>query len=385
MDKMTKWIATLLRIARATYVVAAMASILVALLGLLVALYFQFVMTKGPSLVSVPPIPQVALPPVTADSVDNRLKPPTNVRFVLTRPTIDHQLNGRGVLGYFQADTFNGLAPYPEDVDILGGKDSDLFDRINGGSGTPGRGAALIPAAKLTERINSGLEAGQPQHSDDFTLVVVAHDTYGVASQVTEVHFKLTYGPVPPAPTTAVSPRQPEPPMVPRALSDLERLARDIALIVGAEGSTVYQNTYNRALREPDVCGTSQNDSDFVVNYRRLFDHARPNLTAINLSAFYDGVCESWRKATSERARVQANAAAAQNAAINSNRSAEVQYQYESAAAWVSRNATLIVVGSAFGTFLTICFLLAFLAMENHSNAIRNALAVISESRRNEE
>jgi len=82
---------------------------------------------------------------------------------------------------------------------------------------------------------------------------------------------------------------------------------------------------------------------------------------------------------------VQANAAAAQNAAINSNRSAEVQYQYEAAAAWVSRNATLIVVGSAFGTFLTICFLLAFLAMENHSNAIRNALAAISEARRSEE
>ena len=294
-------------------------------------------------------------------------------------------MNDRDVFGYFRADTFNGLAPFPEDVDILGGKDSDLFDRTNGGAGIPGQGAALIPTAKLIERINSRLQGGQPQHGDDFTLVVVAHDTYGVPSQVTEVHFTLTYGPVPSAPTTTVPSRQPEPPMVPRRLSDLERLARDIALIVGAEGSTIYQNTYNRALREPDVCGTSQNDSDFVVNYRRLFDHARPNLTAINLSAFYDGVCESWRKATSERARVQANAAAAQNAAINSNRSAEVQYQYESAAAWVSRNATLIVVGSAFGTFLTICFLLAFLAMENHSNAIRNALAVISESRRNEE
>ena len=66
MDRMTKWIATLLRIARATYVVAATASMLVTVLGLLVALYFQFVMTKGPSLVSVPPIPQVALPPVSA-------------------------------------------------------------------------------------------------------------------------------------------------------------------------------------------------------------------------------------------------------------------------------------------------------------------------------
>lgn len=384
MDRMTKWIASLLRIARAAYVVAATASILVTVLGLVVALYFQFIMTKGPSLAYVPPIPQIALPAVTAESVDNRIKPPMNIRFVLVRPLIVSSLSTADILGYFQVDTFNGLAPYPEDVDILGGKDSDLFDRRNSGARVVGQGAALVPTAKLIERLNSALQGEQTEHRDDFTLVVVAHDIYGVPSQVTDVHFTLTYGQVPSAPTTAVPPKQPETPIVTRKLSDLERLARDIALIDGPEGSKPYTSAYDRALREPGVCGTSQNDTDFVVNYRRLFDHAQPKLATINLPAFYDGVCESWQKAKSEQARALAAATAAQYAAINSNRSAEVQYQYEAAAAWVSRNATLIVVGSAFGTFLTICFVLAFLAMENHSNAMRNALTAISESRRNE-
>src|SRR5258708_19254369 len=293
MGRMTRWIAILLRIARATYVVAATASILVTVLGLLVALYFQFIMAKGPSVVYVPPISQGAMPAVTSDSVDNRLKPPANVRVVLARPMIEHSLSTADDLGYFRADTFNGLAQYPEDVDIVGGIDSDLFDRRNGDARVTGQGAALIPTAKLIERINGAMRGVQTQHRDDFMLVVVAHDIYGIPSQVTDVHFTLIYGQVPTTLTTTVPSRQPEPPIVARRLSDLERLARDIALIADVEGSTVYRSAYDRALREPDACGTSQGDLDFVVNYKRLFDHARPNLTAINLSAFYDGVCEA--------------------------------------------------------------------------------------------
>ena len=288
------------------------------------------------------------------------------------------------IIGYFQADTFNGLAPYPDDVEILGGKDSDLFDRKNSNARVSGQGAALVPTAKLIERISGALKGDQTQQRDEFTLVVVARDAYGIPSQVTDVHFTLTYGQPPTTPPTTTLQHQPNPPVEARQLSDLERLAREIALIGGAEGSAYYPSAYDRALREPDVCGTSRTDTEFVANYRKLFDHARPMLTAINISAFYEGVCEAWRQAKGEQARVRSDATAAQYAAINANRSAETQNQYEAAAAWVSRNATLIVVGSAFATFLTICFLLAFLAMENHSNAMRNALAAISEARKKE-
>jgi len=377
-DRMTKWVAQLLRIARITYVVAATACIMVSLLGLVAALYFQFVMTKGPSLVSVPPISQPTLPNISTDAIDNRLKPPTNLRVTITRASINTPLVQGDILGNFRADTFNGLAHFPEDVEILGGKDSDLFDRKDNGT----QGTVLIPTVKFIEQVNSALREGLPQQNYDFALVAVARDTYGVPSQVTDLKFSLAYGRPVTAPTIAATSRQADTPTASRKMSDLARIAQDIALIAGSEGSTIYQSTYDRALREPDNCGTSEGNLDFVANYRRLFDHARPKLTATNLPAFYDGVCDSWRRAISEQASARANAEAAQYAAMNANRSAEFRYQTEAAAAWVARNITLIVVGSAFGTFLTICFLLAFLAMENHSNAMRNALVSLSESRR---
>ena len=385
MDKMTNWIAVLLKTARAAYVVAATACILVAVLGSVVALYFQLVMVIGPSHVFVPPVPMLAAPAISVDAVDDRLKPPMNVRVNITHPVIDKPLSSQNILGYFQADTANGLARFPEDVDILGGKDSDLFDRRESASQIPGQGAALIPTKKLVEQVNNALQKAEKQQRYDFALVVVARDAYGVPSQVTDVAFTLAFGQGLTAPTEVASSRQAEPPIGARQMSDLERLAQDIALIVDREGSPAYVSAYNRALRQPNVCGTSQSDSNFVVNYRRLFDHARPRLAVINLQAFFDGVCDAWRRATAEQAKTRAAAETDRNAAIAANQSAQFQYQFEAAAAWAARNLTLIVVGSALGAFLMLCLVLAFLAMEKHSNAMRDALVALSESRRREQ
>ena len=376
MQATTRWTATLLKVARVSYVVAAAVGLGVTVLALMVAVYFEIEMTRGPSLVPVPAVAQVGLQPVGTETVAGRLTPPTNVRVAITRPNIDAPLNSNDVLGYIQADTFNGLAAFPYDSDILGGADADLFDRANGGGRPAGRGAAIMATAKLIGLVNDAIRSGQAPREHDYALTIVVRDRYGFMSQPTATTFSLAYGVRPSAQDQpAPAPVNPQP-------SELERLARDIALISGPEGSANWRAEYGRARSEPGVCGTTADNQDFVAGYRKLFEFARARLDAARLAAFYDGVCDSWRDVVTRQTRELAAAEAARFAAINTNRDAEIRYQAEAAAAWVARNATLVVAAGCFGAFLMICFLLAFLAMEDHSNAMRIALETLSEERR---
>jgi hypothetical protein len=380
MDRMARWIAVLLKAARAINAVTATLSILVVGVGLLVALYFESVIWKGPDYVAVPPEARATALAIGPAAVDNRLKPPDNVRIAITRPVIDGSLKRQDILGYFQADTANGLARFPEGVDILGGKDSELFDRRDGGS----QGIALIPTQALIDQVKTTLTSDQAQLHHDFSLVVVARDSYGIPSVVSNTGFALTYARGSAGPATNPPPQQPS--TTTRPMSELERLARDIALAaVGQEDSPAYRTAFDRALREPVVCGTSQEDSEFVANYRRIFDHARPQLTATNLPALFDGICDEWRKAAAGRARMLRESEVARNAAISANQNADYRYAFQAASAWAARNLTLVVVGGALSVFTVICLVLAFLALENHSNAMREAMAVIAQLRRNED
>jgi hypothetical protein len=384
MDKLARWIAVLLKAARTIYVLSATACILVVAVGALIALYFQLVMIKGPEHVAIPAAPIASAPTVSPDVVDDRLRPPANVRVTITRALIDEALRPQDVIGYFNAETVNGFARFPEDVDVLGGKDSSLFDRKQSSLLIPGQGAALIPTQGLLDQINSAILNGQDQQRQDFSLIVVARDLYGVPSQATTVNFSLTYGRRQTGPAAAAPSQPAHPQVASHPMTELERLARDIALLVDREGSQPYLSAYDRALREPVVCGSSSGDVNFVANYRRIFDHARTKLTKINLQAFYDGICDGWRQSAADQVRARAEAEIARNAAIAANQSAEYRYQFEAAAAWAARNLTLIVVGSALAAFLAICLVLAFLALESHSNAMRQTMALLTEARRNE-
>ena len=373
--RMAKWTTSLLRTARMAYIAAATACVGVAAVGFAIALYFQFVIVKGPNQIAVPPIPAIAMPAIPDNAVDDRLKPPSRIRIVLTRPVIDRPLSNMDVLGYFQAKTANGLANYPDNIDIIGGRDAALFDRGNGTAQPTGNGATLSPTVKFVGQVNQALQSNQEQKRYDFALIVVARDVYGLRSDVSDVAFSLTYG-MSPAPAPA------PPPAAAPEMSELQRLARDIALIAGQDGSPGYRDMFKRAMSEPDSCRANAGNADFVSAYRRLFDHAKPNLTPVNLDAFLGGVCDSWYSAITAQQRALAEARRAQDSAVSANRSAEFEYRIEAAAADGARNLTLIVVGSAFGAFLMICLVLAFLAMENHSNAMRDALATFLELER---
>ena len=89
MDRMAKWIAILLRAAKAINAITAALCILSIVVGLLVALYFQSVIWKGPVHIAVPPEARATPLAIGPTAVDNRLKPPVNVRVSVTHPVID--------------------------------------------------------------------------------------------------------------------------------------------------------------------------------------------------------------------------------------------------------------------------------------------------------
>jgi hypothetical protein len=375
MDKLARWAAILLKTGRIVNIIAATLCIVVVVLGCATALYFQTIVSGSPKQSAVPPPPVVAAPVVGTAAVDERLTPPVNVRVNVTRPVIDTLLREGEVIGTLQADTPNGLAHFPDDVDILGGQDADLFDRRELGYRNAGQGTGIVATRKLADQVNAVVQGGQIQQRRTFALTLVARDAYGVPSKVTDVTFTLEYGPAQAEPAPA--PRTPD-------LTDLQRLARDIAIVADREGTPTYQAAYNRAVRQPYTCGTSERDEDFIGSYRRLFDYAKPRLTAQNLPAFLDGVCDAWQKAVAERNRARADAEAARAAIMADNQRARNQHEYEAAVAENDRNQTLVVVAGAVGAFMIICLVLAFLAMESHSRAMRRAIAVIADSERRE-
>lgn len=352
----------------------ALGCVIVFVLGLCIALYFEARVVAGPTQIEVPP-PYVATAPVIdLHTVGARLQPPLNVRLIVTRAVIDGPLEDTDAVGYLAADTSNGLAAFPNDFEILGGKDTDLFDRA---APKEEQHANLVPTLELRQQIDKLLPTLKTQERRTYHLRIVARDTYGLYSTPSDISFSLIFGPAVAPPTSAPAR---ETPAVPR-MSDLERLAHDIARIVDQEGTSANHQAFLAALAEPERCGTYQTNVPFVASYRQAFDYARERLSAGNLQAFYDGVCDAWRRALNEQQRAASAAEAARNSAISQNQAAEFRNQFESAAAQVSRNLTLTVVGSALAAFLAVSLLLAFLAIESHSRATREAISRLIDMR----
>lgn len=175
MDRMAKWIAILLKAAKVISAVTATLCVLVVGVGLVVALYFESIIWKGPHRVPVPPEARATALAIGPAAVDERLKPPSNVRVTVTHPVVDEALKHQDILGYLQADTANGLARFPEGIDILGGRDSEMFDRRDGGA----QGTALVPTQALIDQVRATLASGPVQSRHEFALVIVARDSYG--------------------------------------------------------------------------------------------------------------------------------------------------------------------------------------------------------------
>lgn len=358
------------------YLIVAFASLLAIVLGILVALYFQVLISRPVIDEPVPPEYAAQSRPISLNTVSAHLLPPKNIRFVVVRSPIEKPLSAQDVLGYFDAETANGLARFPDDFDILGGKDATLFDRaplyeLPAGSDISAPRAGLKPTPALIEQINNALPALKTAEQHVFSLKVVARDVYGYRSAPADVTFTLVYSPPVPAPTTPVA-----------AMTELQRLARDIALVVDENRTPVYFEAYKRAMQIPTHCGTNEDDAVFVSSFRRAFEHLRARLRSANIEAFYAGVCDAWRQAIANETAAASRANAARNEAIARNMASHATAEMEKAGAMLARNSTISVVAGAISMFLIISLFLAFLAIENHSKAMRQAIEAIAGERR---
>lgn len=338
--------------ARRIYLVMAALCLLVVVAGLAFAAFFQVVISS-PS--GGAPVPDVTM---NVADVARHLQPPTNLRFVVTRGFISEPIGEQEVLGYFDADTANGLARFPDDFDILGGRDAGLFDRIPVSiNGAPRAG--LRPTTTLVDQINRNLRTASSQRGRNFSLRIASRDASGSTSPATDVTFVLSYGPKA-AGTVAAAP----------ALTDLQRVARDIAIALDPRRSPAYFDAYERALRTPGRCGARDTDAGFVSGYRKAFDTLRQRINSANVEVFYAAVCDAWRIANASR-----------NEAMARNLAAEVEADLKSYGASIGRTWALGLVGGALIVFLIVSLSLAFLAIEDHSRSMKLALEVLARTK----
>jgi hypothetical protein len=371
-----------LPLAKGIYLLVAVVSLITVIGGSLFVLYLQSVISLPVRTVSVPPpysespakLGNTPVPAMDLSLVSNHLAPPTNIRFKVTIDTITAPLREEdNILGYFLADTSNGLAS-PDGIDIPGGRDATLFERT---FDQEHKAIGLKATAALIKEINDTLRDIHEQKERNFEIQVLARDQYRMLSDLTTISFTLRFGPKAPTPTT------PEPPML--EPTELGKIAGDIAKIVEPEANQARTVAYRQALEIPKQCKTSDQNQVFVANYRQAFEQVRTRLKKDNIKAFYAGLCEAWqdvlaRQAAARRQVEDAQAAArrqvedARAQALAFNNEASAKHQLEASAAQATTYVTMSIVGAALATFLSISLIVAFLAIEGHSRAIREAI-----------
>ena len=372
--------AYVLPLARGIYLLIALGCLVTVVGGVLFVLFVQASASVEPSLEPLPPPYQgtetaVQLPERDVDIslVERRLNAPSNVRFVVSKGRFSEPVAKDTVLGYFQATTPNELAPFPDGISILGGRDADLFDRVRG---TGRQQIGLAPRASLVDEIAQTLQEIEETQTRTFEIRVIARDQYGIVSAPTDLSFKLQFEPPAAEVETETASTQ--------EATELQKIAREIAQALEPKVNPAHFSAYRTAMEAPGRCGAKGDDASFLSNYRRAFDNAKPRLTTTNVAAFYEGLCEAWKRVLAQEAAMRQEAqeqqsvarrtaeqARARVQAINAERLAEHQAKVLGAKA--QTGLALSVMGGALAIFLSVALVLAFLAIEGHSRAMRAA------------
>jgi hypothetical protein len=357
--------------ARTIYLAIASISLVAAVLGLLVALLMQLLTVGSAPRQRVPEVNTNAAVSIDVGAVSARLMPPKNIRFVVSAGTLHERPTAGAMLGYFDADTANGLPNYPDDFSIIGGADAELFDRV-AISIPGGHRAGLAPTAGLAARIDANPKSFSQTTTHVFHLKVIARDAYG-NSAASDVAVSIVTGP---APTSSEAPAPP-PPV--EQVTDLQRLASEIASKADSTHGVAFFDIYKRAQRVPSDCGADENQL-FLGEYRRAFEGTKSLIQIGNTEGLFAGVCDAWRSALSKRAQEIAQQEAERQTVIARNMEAELKHALLVTGRKGIRNIALSLVGSALVAFITICLFLAFLAMENHTKAVREAIEAIAKN-----
>ena len=360
--------------ARTLYLAGAILSVLAALIGLLVALFFQL---SAWQTASEKPLPeQVSEQPgaITYTRLDQRLSPPTNIRFVANAALLPAPLQETDVLGHLEADTPNGMAAYPGAFEIIGGKDAELFSE--GDDSFSPKGTVLRPKPAMVSQINGLVPKLHTAAERSFNLKILARDVFGNRTPPTDLVVTLGYGPSPvnlpniplltPAQEAAPGPDK------------LKEIAAELAKFADPSRSTpAYYDGYDYAMREPVRCG-AEGDEQFITNYRLALDHARPHLGKAQLNPFYIGLCEAWTEAGKQASDAARASAVARAQVMSENAIGQASAAANRLVAITLRNAALLFVCGAIVAFMTIALFLAFLAMEGHSSAVRQAIELLA-------
>jgi len=375
--------ALVLPLARGIYLVVALLCLLAVTAGALYLVYLQTSIASEPKMLPVPPPYEgdgVSAPHsdrvVDLARVGARLDPPANIRFSVTAGPMTEPPREGAIVGRFVADTPNGLAPFPDGVSLLGGRDAELFERVGDGRD---RVVALAARPALVTEITQSLKDLTGQTRRSFEVRVVARDAYGSVSPPTDLSFDLVLA-AKRATSEAPPPAAPQP-----DVTELQKIAREIAQIIEPEVNPAHFTAYKTALAVPERCGSSGADDTFVANYRRALDAMRPRLTAENVEAFYSGLCDAWREILKGEdaalKKLRAKEMAAREAAENARRQAQARnnemlrdHEIKVLSAKAQSSVVLSVIGGALALFLSVALVLAFLAIEGHSRAVRAAM-----------
>jgi hypothetical protein len=161
----------------------------------------------------------------------------------------------------------------------------------------------------------------------------------------------------------------------------LARIARAIALkIVPGGGTPEYFEVYKSAVAQPERCSAAQAEA-FTSLYRQAVIRFRARLNRDNLDSFYAGLCESWKDAQERVQQTVAEAQARRDEVISQNAMAEMSAEASRTTAKVLRNAALGFAFTGLVAFMIIALFLAFLAIEGHSAAVRQAVELLASER----
>jgi hypothetical protein len=355
-----------LRTARGFYLIVACISLAAIILAVFVAIVAQGSTLRFAVDRTVPGVNPPQAEAIAVEEVAARLEPPTSLRFVQDPQLINFQVSEGQALGYFDAQTPNQLAPYPDDFDVVGGEHASLFQL----SRHPGSGrAGLRASAGLAQALNAAQDGLANTVQQQFNVRVIARDQAGQRSQPTDLVITLVLGPPGAAPPAPVERQQP--------LTPLQALAREIALVVDPAQTDVYFDTVRSALRTPRLCGADESQ-EFVEQYRRGFEGVRERLNRENVGLFYRGVCDAWQNAIARGETRYAQERAAADEIIARNAQARMALEGQKIMARMVRNVALGIAAAALAAFLTVALFLAFLAMEGHSKALREAVDTLA-------
>ena len=268
--------------------------------------------------------------------------------------------------------TPNGLAPFPKGLEISGGKDAQYFKLVRNKTEND---AALAAQAPLANEINQVFGSGGPIQSKSFEVELIARDNQGNETVPTKVLFELTFGPQAPPEATLSAPV--ESPKVTQ-VTPLQELAKDIATLIDPNKTPSFFEAYKRALDEPEICGATTKTTNFVLSYRKAFDQLKTKLNRDNINLFYSGVCAAWSEVRKKADAARQAAEVEQRAQIARSEAHRDDVLAAKFGATALRNTSLMYTGGAILSFMFISLFLAFLAIENHSKALRQAVEALA-------